>query len=225
MPGRLIPLINNEYYHVINRGVANLPTFLDKRDYQRGLETMKYYQKQEIPIRYSLFLKLDSEQKLNLLKDLKLSKNLVDIVAFCFMPNHLHFLLRQVSDQGIANFMSNFSNSYTKYFNIKRQRAGHLFQGRFKAVRVNTEGQLLHLSRYIHLNPLSIRVVKSFEELKKYPYSSLAAYLGTRYQDFVCQIPISNSFSREHSGYESFLSDRVDFQQELEAIKHLLLEK
>lgn len=125
MPGRKISLVTNEIYHVFNRGVASQPIFLNQKDYQRGLETISYYQNQNPLLRYSFFLRLPNQQRTELLKRLKAqAKFLVEITAFCLMPNHLHFLLRQVKNEGISIFMSNFANSYTRYFDTKRKRAG-----------------------------------------------------------------------------------------------------
>lgn len=225
MPGRLIPLISGEYYHVINRGVASLPIFVDQRDYQRACETIAYYQKQEVPLSYSFFLRLTPEQRINLIKDIrKDSRNLVEIVAYCLMPNHIHFLLRQILNKGTSTFMGNITNSYARYFNTKRQRIGPLFQGRFKAVRISSENYLLHLSRYIHLNPLSSEVVKDFSELRVYPYSSLPEYLNPQSLN-LCNKDVILANFRNSAAYEKFLLDRADYQKNLEEIKHLALEK
>ena len=181
MPGRSIPLVTNQIYHVINRGVASQPIFYHQRDYARALETILYYQQQNPPLRYSFFLRLPAQQKRNLLtKPIGKGKLLVEIIAYCLMPNHLHLLLKQLEENGISIFMSNLTNSYTRFFNTKRKRKGPLFQGKFKAVRIETDGQLVHVSRYIHLNPYTSFVLKSLEELESYPYSSLPEYLGSK---------------------------------------------
>ncbi len=180
MPGRLIPLITEEIYHVINRSISHQPVFVEKRDYDRCLEAMRYYQNIKPPIRYSRFLTLSNENRKNLLDNLeKKHEFLVEIIAYCFMPNHRHVLARQIDENGISKFMSNLTNSYTRYFNVKHKRKGPLFQGKFKAVRVETDEQLLHLSRYIHLNPFSSCLVKSAEQAISYSYSSFSEYLQT----------------------------------------------
>jgi len=224
MPGRNIPLITDQIYHVINRGVASQPTFLNQRDYQRCLETIFYYQNQNVPLRYSFFLRLPEKQKIEILKQLKAEgKFLVEIIAYCLMPNHLHLLLKQIKDGGISLFMSNVSNSYTRYLNTKQKRLGHLFQGKFKAVRVETDEQLIHLSRYIHLNPYSLYLVKNLDELYQYSYSSLPEYLFLSKTNN-CQKKIILDHFKKFS-YKKFLSDQANYQRKLEEIKHLLLEK
>ena len=100
------------------------------------------------------------------------------------MGNHFHFLIKQASDNGISKFMANFTNSYTKYFNTKHQRVGPLFQGVFKAVHVDSDEQLIHLSRYIHLNPVMGFVIKA-EELKDYKWFSYPNYIGKQDVEFI----------------------------------------
>ena len=80
------------------------------------------------------------------------SEPLVNIVAYCLNTNHYHFLLQQLSEKGIEKFMQRLGTGYTMYFNNKYHRTGALFQGRFKAVHINTNQYLLHVSAYVNLN-------------------------------------------------------------------------
>lgn len=136
------------------------------------------------------------------------------------MPNHFHFLLTQSTEEGISKFMGLIQNSYTKYFNLRKKRVGSLFQGQFKAKRVETNEQLLHLSRYIHLNPYSSFVVKTLEDLKEYPWSSLPNYLGINQNGFLKKSLVLDSFMDEKD-YQRFVFNQADYQRELEKIKHL----
>lgn len=140
------------------------------------------------------------------------------------MPNHFHFLLKQVEEEGTSKFMSNFTNSYTRYFNVKNKRNGPLFQGKFKAIRIETDEQLLHLSRYIHLNPYSSYVVKTLKDLEKYPSSSFPEYLG-KSQTSLCSKEIILGQFKNLNLYKKFVFDQADYQRRLEKIKHLILEK
>ena len=179
MPARTVPLANGEYYHIINRGVARVPIFLNARDYQRFMKTFNYYMDGRVITRYSLS---DKEFKFNP------GNQIIDIVSFCLMPNHFHFLLKQNEDDGIRNFVRKTTNSYAKYFNIKRKRKGPLFEGTFKAERLPTDAQLKHIFASIHLEPASL-ITENWKELdvsaissiaKKmsdYRYSSLAEYI------------------------------------------------
>ena len=150
-------------------------------------------------------------------------KLLVEIIAYCLMPNHLHLLLKQLEENGISIFMSNLTNSYTRFFNTKQKRKGPLFQGKFKGVRIETDEQLFHVSRYIHLNPYSSFVLKSLEELESYPYSSLPEYLGLK-KEIHCKTEIILNNFKNIQSYEDFVFDRAGYQRELEKIKHLAIE-
>lgn len=225
MPGREIPLVNNEIYHVLNRGISSQPIFLTKRDYNRALQTILYYQNQQRPLKYSRFLSLSNKQRSLILGKLKRERLfLVEIIAFCLMPNHFHLLLKQVVDGGISKFIGNLTNSYTRYFNTKHKREGALFKGKFKAVRIESDEQLLHVSRYIHLNPYSSYVIKTLEELKNYPYSSLPEYLQKSPNGF-CQKEIILEQFKNINSYKNFVFDQANYQRGLENIKHLILEE
>src|SRR3990167_5879702 len=158
MPGRVTPLSTDEFYHIYNRGSEKRDVFTQQKDYKRFVKTFFYYQFLDPKPSFSKF----STSELNIHKP-NLTNKLVEIICYCLMPNHFHFLIRQLKDNGISIFMSQLSNSYTKYFNTKYNRVGALFQGTFKAVLVESDEQLLHLSRYIHLNPIVSGLVKDLE--------------------------------------------------------------
>lgn len=222
MPIRVIPLVNGEYYHVYNRGVASQPTFSNQKDYERFLLCLSYYRFKGLPLRLSKLLQIHKDQREKILLDLKKANDkTVDLIAFCLMPNHFHLLLKQLSVGGISKFMKQITDGYTRYFNTKHQRVGPLFQGAFKAVRVETDEQLLHLSRYIHLNPLVSFVVRD-EYFINYPWSSLNSYLDGK-SDAVNPTPILAHF-KSPKDYLKFVMDQVSFGKELERIKHLTLE-
>lgn len=225
MPGRVIPLVTDEIYHVYNRGIDHRPTFLNKKEFERGMETAKFYKYTDLPVRLSIFLIWAREKRDKLLGEYNNNqKQLIDTLSYCLMPNHFHFLLKQKVENGIAKFMSNFQNSYTKYFNTKHQRVGPLFLDQFKAVRIETEEQLLHVSRYIHLNPYTSYVVKNLQELNEYQWSSLPRFLERETKnDLINPEPILSFFHRK-SSFQRFTFDQADYQRELEKIKHLIME-
>ncbi|KKQ97477.1 MAG: hypothetical protein UT24_C0008G0013 [Candidatus Woesebacteria bacterium GW2011_GWB1_39_12] len=224
MPGRMVPLVNDEIYHVVNRGIASQPIFFSKRDYDRKLATISYYQYAYPPLRYSFFIRLPKDRRTEIIETLKKEEDVsVQILAYCLMSNHLHLLLKQVRDSGISSFMSNISNSYTRYFNTKNDRVGPIYQGKFKAVRVETDEQLLHVQRYIHLNPYSSHVVKTIEDLEDYPYCSLPEYLD-RSSFGISNKGIVMSFFKNTKSFEAFIYNRADYQRKLDDIKHLILE-
>lgn len=207
------PLVTDEYYHVFNRGVARQPIFSSKYDYQQALLTSNYYLYTNPPVRLSRFKRLSHEQKQEFLSDLKFSSRLVDIICFVFMPNHFHFLLKQTLDNGISKFVSQCCNSYTRYFNTKHNRVGHVFQGTFKSVLVESEEQLIHLTRYIHLNPYVSSIIKK-EALPDYPWSSYPEYLRGG----------SKTIGMEPEKYRQFVTNHADYARELELVKHLTID-
>lgn len=224
MPGRKTPLITKEIYHIVNRGITSQPLFLNQKNYQRFLETIFYYQISRPPLRYSFFIRLPENQKNDFLERLRAQHQpLVEIIAYCLMPNHFHFLLKQIKNHGISIFMANLANSYTRYFNTKYRRKGPLFQGRFKAIRVEKDEQLLHVQRYIHLNPYSSHLVKNFKELENYPYSSLPEYLKPQRSSYCHKNLVMDNF-KTGEAYKKFIFDQADYQRRLQDIKNLSLE-
>lgn len=203
---------NSEFYHTMNRGVEKRITFLDKRDYQRFLETTDYYRFKNPPTRFSF------RNRPSILKKNSSNSVLVEIICFCFMPNHFHLLLKQVEENGISIFLSKLTNSYTKYFNTRHKRIGPLFQGSFKAVRIENDEQLIHTSRYIHLNPLIDYLVK---DLRVYQYSSYPQFLGLK--DGFCKTHYALDHFSSPSAYEKFVLDQEEYGRTIKKIERLLL--
>lgn len=208
---------NQQIYHVFNRGVEKRTTFLDKRDYRRFIETMNYYRVKNPPVRFSY---KDRPNLTNANKDVnKNGSPLAEIISFCLMPNHFHILIKQIVEKGITNLLSKLTNSYTKYFNIRTHRVGPLFQGTFKAVRIEDDEQLLHVSRYIHLNPFLGYLAK---DLKTYPYSSYREFLGLA-KGF-CQKKTIFDFFESPTHYETFVLNQADYAKSLKDAGKLYLD-
>lgn len=212
MPGRLVSLVNGEYYHVFNRGADKRDLFIQLRDYKRFKQTFCYYQFAGPKPKFSNF----SKARLASFKPIVDSK-LVEIICFCLMPNHFHFLVRQLKEDGVSKFISQITNSYTKFFNTKYGRVGALLQGKFKAVLVETDEQLIHLSRYIHLNP----IVSGFSKSPDYPWSSYHEYLKGRE---ICQTEPIMSFFSSSRKYKEFLEDHIDYASSIEVMKHQIID-
>jgi len=213
MPKREPSLVQNEVYHIFNRGVEKRNIFLNEKDYKHFLETLEYYQ---VPNNIKL-------SKKSLLRPKRTAnESLVEILCYCLMPNHFHLLIRQKCDNGISIFMNRVLNSFTKYFNTKNERIGPLFQGRFKAVRIESDEQLLHVSRYIHLNPLVSDIVG---DLKNYQWSSYPVYAGLVESQNISINPqdILAHFS-SNEDYKKFVADQADYARSLEEIKHRLFD-
>ena len=222
MPGRNVPLVNEQIYHIFNRGVAKRSIFLTANYYRRALETIWFYQKDSLALSFSDFLSIPSNQKPLTNDRIEKLPNRIEIIAYCLMPNHLHILIKQLIANGISSFMSDFQNSFTKYFNIKNKRKGHLFEGKFKAVRIETDEQLIHTSRYIHLNPTTSSLVKD-ASLHAYPWSSLPEYLNEDSPQ-KCSKESMLAYFKNRKDYREFVYDQIDYQRSLRHKQHLFLD-
>jgi putative transposase len=219
---RNLVFANDEYYHIYNRGIDRRVTFTNKREYERALQLLWFYQYAAIPIRYSRYNEIEAQLKMKYREQMKTSGKMVEVVAFSLMPNHFHLLVKQRQEQGIATYIANYVNAYTRYFNTKYKRTGALFQGIFKAAYIESEEQLVHLTRYIHLNPVASRLI-TINDLATYHWSSHAQYLHNTSSDIIEQetITMIRTFVPD---YENFINDQVSYAQELEKIKHMSFE-
>lgn len=189
-----------------------MPIFKNLYDYNRFLRTMIYYQIDSVKPKFSIF---SPETTI-----LDLSKRTVEIISYCLMPNHFHFLLKPAKEGGLSEFVSKLSNSYTKYVNVKNGRVGPLLQGEFKAVRVESNEQLLHLTRYIHLNPLIGFATKNLET---YKWSSYPEYVSL-IDNSICEKDIIINQFKNRDLYKQFVLNHVEYAKKLDQIKHLLLD-
>ncbi|MBI2021641.1 transposase [Candidatus Daviesbacteria bacterium] len=213
MPYRIIPFADDQIYHIYNRGSEKRLIYGDRRDYQRFLKTLSYYQLEGPKPKLSQFFRYKNFKA-------EQAKKMVEILTFCLMPNHFHLLVKQLRSQGITEFMRNILNSYTKYFNTRYNRVGPLLQGQFKAVLIESDDQLVHVSRYIHLNPFVSFLIKSLE---KYEWSSYHEYVMGK--SGLCSKEEILSFFKSPKEYQNFIKDHAGYAQELELIKHKLIDE
>ena len=194
--------IENGYYHIYNRGVEKRDIFLDEQDYAVFLNYLKKYLSPSSSRSGSDPHELATE---------------IDLLSFCLMPNHFHLLVKQSTRSGITKLVRAICTNYVMYFNKKYERVGTLFQGKYKAVLVNKDAYLLHLSRYIHLNPFPKSNPKFYE------YSSYSYYLGKKSANWLKTNEILNYFKsarktglKDMLSYESFVDDyKIDSQEYL----------
>lgn len=212
----------NEFYHIFTKSIAEFKIFNSNTDFSRMLNLMRYYQREKPPIKFSKFIKSDKiKQKYSDTNDFLSNRNkIVEIIAYCIMPTHLHLILKQVKEDGISTFISNILNSYSHYFNLKYRRKGPLWEGRFKSILVETDEQLIHLTRYIHLNPVTARLVEKPEEWLNSSYKEYL--LEVNNNDRICKY--DDVLDIEPSSYKEFVEDRIAYQRELVAMKALLIE-
>ena len=183
---RTLVFSQNEFYHIYNRGTEKRIIFSIKADYERfiallylcnGIENIHL---NNLP-RLSLAERLLSDQ----------TDPIVNIVAYCLMPNHFHLMLQERVDKGISRFMQKVITGYTMYFNKRNERTGVLFQGKFKATHANQDNYLKYLISYIHLNPIKLTdsrwKEKGIEDKKRaenflnqYPHASYLDYCGKK---------------------------------------------
>lgn len=225
MPYRKLPIVPDEIYHVFNRSIGKQLIFQSLGDYKRVVETINYYRYHRPPLRFSHFRRLSAEQKEKFTEQhMRKSEPMIGILAYCIMPNHVHFLIQPKKLNSLSDFMRNFQHSYSKYFNTKNNRTGSVFQSMFKVVHVESEEQLLHVSRYIHLNPSSSYLIK-IESLESYKWSSLEDYLSNEGKDsFFVDTKLVLSYFKSREDYKRFIFDQAEYQRQLEKIKHLVLE-
>ena len=191
-----------EYYHLYNRGVRHENIFFEKADYIRFIFLLLYcqlpsplanndYHSRLFEAHGAFYMYANREQIRS-----ALLKRRVELVNFCLMPNHFHLTVRACEDSGVSKYMQRVLNAYTKYFNIRHKKTGHLFEGPYGAVRVKSDTQLLHLSAYIHRNPRSLPEWRNKED--RYPYSSLPDYVGkNRWGELLKDDIVLGQFSKD----------------------------
>jgi len=206
---RKIKFVNAAYYHVYNRGVEKRKIFLTKSDCRRFIDSILIFNS-VIPLGRHFPNEAAEASP-------RRTDELVKIVAFCLMPNHFHLLLKQENNNGISKYLHKLLTGYTMYFNKRHDRTGVLFQGVFKSKLVKDDPYLLHLSRYIHLNPLEILGVDCANEeavdrsLRQYPWSSYRDYVGNKGEGGIieCENDIILDQCGGKKGYRRFVLDEL----------------
>lgn len=215
-------LMTGEIYHVFTRSIADFKVFNVHQDYERMLKLFYFFQVEKSPIKFSNFINAKNVQQIgfrnsfdSLMQD---HDKIIQIIGYCLMPTHIHLILRQLKNNGISIFMGNILNSYSRYFNTLHKRKGPLWESKFQNILVKDDEQLLHLTRYIHLNPVTVLLVRRPEDWK---YSSYLEYLGLEANN-LCSI--ENLINMYPDEYKKFVCDRIDYQRELARIKKIILE-
>jgi putative transposase len=208
-------------YHVYNKSIAGYVIFNEDLEFTRIIDVIHYYRTAKPGLKFSEYEELRNTNHGT--KKYPTRHNLdsiVQIIAFCIMPTHIHLILRGLKENGIPTFVSTILNSYTRYFNLKHKRKGPLWEGRSKKVLIESDEQLLHLTRYIHLNPVTAYLVNKPE---KWAFSSYGEYLSmAKAEDRICNY--ENLMDIVPTAYKKFVEDLIDYQRELAKIKKLLYE-
>lgn len=178
--------VEENIYHIYNRGVEKRDVFLKDKDYLRFVHDLYEFNDEDAASNIWYYFSPSSEVEPHYIpKERKQRKLLVEILAFVLMPNHYHLMIRQLRENGIVKFMQKLGTGYTMYFNNVYERVGGLFQGRYKAILVNEEPHFIYLPFYIHTNPLKLyRGSTSLDRveryLENYRWSSLPDYIGKK---------------------------------------------
>ncbi|MCS7151118.1 MAG: transposase [Endomicrobia bacterium] len=214
MPYRKLPFVAEGIYHVFSKSIAGYKIFNTDEDFKRIINVLQFYSTENPPRKYSDAIKSSKD----FLEVVQREKKIIKLIAYCIMPTHIHLIIVPLKDEILSSYMNRVLKSYSKYFNIKYNRKGPLWEGRFKSVLVQTHEQLIHLTRYIHLNPVTAYLVERPED---WIYSSYNEYIGiseTGFCDFKDYLEIQPSM------YIQFVQDRVNYQRELAKIKDLIIE-
>lgn len=214
---------NGESYHIFNRGVDKRDVFLDDIDYHRFIISVALLNDEQEGLmeQWRNLKKDDSNVQFSDFRRLNLRKPLVEVVAYCFNVNHYHFILRQLEDDGIKKFMHRLGTAYTMFFNKKYKRSGSLFQGRFKAIHIDSNEHLLYLSDYVNQNHFIHGL--GGEDWK---YSSLAEYKNLHNGNvYICNTKSVLDQFKNIDEYSEFLNGNALYLKDKKEEQKYLLEE
>ena len=181
MASKNVPLHKNQFYHIYNRAIAGNLLFREDHNYPFFLSKVERY----------------------ILPD-------AELLAYCLMPNHYHFILK-LTTENISKAMQRLALSYVKSYNLVYRQKGHLFQGPFQRIHITDLNYLLHLSRYIHLNPVKAQLVQKAEN---WDHSSYKEYIGLRESEYINTGLIVDLSSNNPD--DSLVKKRKDYQEFVE---------
>jgi REP element-mobilizing transposase RayT len=167
MPRRKVAFLPGYYYHLYNRGNNRQNIFFERENYLFFLRQFRQH-----------------------------VMGTADVLAYCLMPNHYHFLVC-LKEENLSEKMGLFSLSYTKAINKRIQRSGALFQGPFQSIHVDKDAYLLNLTRYIHLNSVKAGLV---ERPADWEFSSYPEYVEQRQGS----LPQYQSLQQEAGGASAY---------------------
>lgn len=232
MPKGKRKFINGEIYHLVLRRIGNELLFGDIDDYYRGIfyiyecndaKSVKMKDRREARAKFK-----EKEKLGQILEWEDKREKIVEILAFCFMPNHIHLLVRQLKEGGISKFVQKIASGYATYFKKKYgiKLRGHFFQDRFSAIHIETEDQLRTVFVYIHTNPIALiepewkeKGIKDVGEamrfLKEYKWSSYRDYLGEKNFPSVTEREFVLKMMGGSEGCKRWIEDWLRFKKEI----------
>ncbi len=198
-------------FHVFNRSIAGFNIFSNAKDCLRMVEVMKFYQ-------YKWETSFSESQHIQALGgevNLEAEYQRIDLLGYCVMPDHFHGVISCEEDQALSTYMQNIQNSYTRYFNFRHSRKGPLWVGRFKKVLVQTQEQLQHVMRYVHLNPTTAGYVQTPIDWEFSSYRDLILGKQRNVLDFL---------NMDLGQYREFVEDYINEQRSAVQERTLWLE-
>ena len=216
-------MVDGEVYHIFDRSIADFVIFNNREELERMRQLIKYYQTKS-NAKFSDFIESKIVERqgfnnaFNIISEGK--ENLVQIIAYCLMSTHIHLILKQLKENGISDYMRKILESYSSYFNAKHRRKGPLWESKFKNVLVTSEEQLLHLTRYVHLNPVTALLVNKPED---WVFSSYNEYLY-KFKENSAICKFDDILEIKQPLYRKFVNNRISYQRELAKIKNLILD-
>jgi putative transposase len=242
MPRRKEQFITGDTYHIVVRALDDNLIFKDTNDYFRGIFSIYEFNNSK-PV--TIFIRRRDrkvEKKKEKLSDFGSPTVLderdcfVEVLAFCFMPNHMHLLVRQMKEGGISKFMQKIGIGLSKYLNKKYERKGHVFQDVFRSVRIENDKQLITVFNYIHVNPLSLYepgwkekgisdINESIRFLENYKWSSYQDYIGKKNFPSVTERRFLAEFMDDADGCKNAIKNWLEYKNNITQSSSLFLEE
>jgi putative transposase len=239
MPIKRPQILPGEIYHIVIRAIEGMLLFKDKKDYLRMIHDLFEFNDED-PADWShrQYYEKRSRRNWEEEKDSKRRKLLVELLAFCLMPNHVHLLLKEIKEGGISKFMRKLGAGYGLYYNKRYNRQGHIFQGRYRIVHIKDDTQLQTVFVYIHTNPVSLIIpawrekgIKK-EQLKEilkflenqYRWSSYLDYLGRKNFPSLTQRGFLEKIMNGKEGCKEAVDNWLCFKKELKNLDQVSLE-
>ncbi len=245
MPYREVQFADGEIYHLILRAIDGKLLFKDLDDHYRGVFSIYEFnnskpvsikERRKIRESFKKFTRRRASGDSGILVENDERDKLVDVLAFCFMPNHIHLLLKQTAEHGIYRFMVKLASGYGRYFNEKNQRKGYVFQGRFQSVHIEDDNQLRVVVNYIHANPISLIEPKFKEDGIKnhsaqevleflktgHRWSSFSDYVGGKNFSSITERSFISNVMGGEKGIADNIMDWILYKKELVAYEDIL---
>ena len=205
-----------EFFHVFNKSIANYGIYKDLNNSQRFYQALNYYNNHSYGASLSKYLMKDRDYNPQILDYDK--NSYIKFISYCIMPDHYHLIVKILKAGIFSKYINDLEDSYSRYFNIKFNRKGPLWQNSFQAVRIESNEQLLHVVRYVNINPTTAELVEKPEDWKFSSYRDLIS--NPKYlREIITEISISDPKS-----FQKFCEDNINYQRKLREIKKFLLE-